>query len=521
MKGLPPEIQLLIIENLDVLDVFHLQQTCKYLYKLIEAFDHVIWRKCLQQQCTQNGLFWPSYRKHATSDEFKDACTTNLRFRNASRKWEDRSASTIPSTVEKLEFDWVPFDEFYLVPGGRFLITLHKLFFRIWSLYPSTLRNDAPKVGYTDVYYMQCPFSGIAYANVVHGTKIELLLSGTTKSVALSLNRQFVSPTAYRSDHEDQEMTSLLHLEITIEDGSDMVFSFRKSGLIQFLHGEGEDTPNLTILGDGNIVVFQTSSGITMAWDSAHHHCFGWRPEGIGDAVCDWELFSNDEFVFYVNGSGVHGFKIPPLQPITEEYVTLSSFSDNRFSSSFFIPHIRPYDITDSACIISQENCFPISDQQPVIYIIKEIEDNDDDDSTTILLHWYQFRFDSSNPGSSTLTLLDTTSLKRDCRRSLSPCRTYNVWGDQVAIVWESEDEDDSEQLHTSFYLSLSTIPSSPTPSSFSRASSPNSQGKAKENFKILPFARYPVAPDDDTVPVPLGQNDESWVDWYDFVAKD
>ncbi|RXW21868.1 hypothetical protein EST38_g4001 [Candolleomyces aberdarensis] len=489
MKGLPPEIQLLIVEILDVLDIFHLQQTCKYLYKLIEAFDHVIWRKCLQRQCTQNGLFWPSYRKHATSDEFKSACTANLRFRNTSRKWEGRSASHIPSTVEMLEFDGVPIHEFYLVPGGRFLITFHHFYFRVWSLYPSALWNGAPKVGYIDEYRMQYPFSAIAYVNVVNGSKIDLLLYWTTES-----------------DLEDQEMTSLLRLEITIKDGSDIAFSFRKLGLIQFLHDEDE----------------------------------GWRPEGVVDDVRDWELFSNNEFVFYVNGSGIHGFKIPPLQPITEEHVTLSSFSDTRLSSSFLIPHIRPYYIADSACIIGPENCSPVSDQQPVIYIIKETEDGDgDNDSNTFLLHWYQFRFNSSDPGSSTLTLLDTTSLNYDDKNSLSTRRTYYAWGDQIAIIWEGTDEDDSERPHTSFYLSLSTIPSSPSLPSSTHPSTPNSHGKKKENSKILPFARYPVAPDDDdTVPVPLGhafcphtgkaavrcwipEDDECWIDWYDFVARD
>jgi hypothetical protein len=153
-------------------------QTCKSFYKLIKAFDRAVWRKCLQRQCLQNGLFWPSYRKHTTSQEFKASCTANLRFRNATRKWEGRSAGTIPSTLKNLVFDWVPFEEFYLVPGGRFLITLHKLFFRVWSLYSSAWWNDAPEV---NVYYMREQFSSVAYANVVNGTKIQLLLYRTTK----------------------------------------------------------------------------------------------------------------------------------------------------------------------------------------------------------------------------------------------------------------------------------------------------------------------------------------------------
>jgi hypothetical protein len=201
MEGLPPEIQLLIIERLGALDIFHLQQvcivfpashrhllkysqTCKSFYKLIQAFDRVIWRKCLQLQCSQNGLFWPSYRKHATSHEFKDACTANFRFRNASRRWEGRSASTIPSALKKLLFDQVPLEEIYLVPGGRFLIILHKFFIQVWSLYPSPLWNAGPAVGLADIRFVPEPLSSVAYANVVNCTKIQLILHGTTKSVS-------------------------------------------------------------------------------------------------------------------------------------------------------------------------------------------------------------------------------------------------------------------------------------------------------------------------------------------------
>jgi hypothetical protein len=338
-------------------------------------------------------------------------------------------------------------------------------------------------------------------------------------------------------------------MELTIGDGSDVAFSFGKPVLIRFLHPEGEDTTNFTIPGDGDIVVFQAASGITMAWDTARNHCLGWRPDGLGDESRDWEvrqspflfsllgvlifaqLFSNNEFIFYVNGSGIHGFEIPPLQPITEEHIDLSSFSSNSLCSSFFIPHIRTYDIAESECIIGPETCFPISDQQPAIYIIK----GRDEGLSTFYLHWYQFRFNSSDPRSSTLTLLRTTLPNGDYESSLCPFRTYYVWGDQVAILWESEDDDGLELPHTSFYLSLFSMPRSPGPPITPRA---HAQVKAEDSLTILPFARYPMAQDDDTVPVPLGHgfcphtgkvavhcwvpdDDTSWVDWYDFVVKD
>jgi hypothetical protein len=335
-------------------------------------------------------------------------------------------------------------------------------------------------------------------------------------------------------------------MELTIGDGPDVSFSCGNP-LLQFLHREGEDMPNFTIPGDGDIVVFQTPSGITMAWDTARNHCLGWRPEGLGGEPRDWEvcqspflfallgilnfaqLFSNNEFVFYVNGSGIHGFKIPPLQAINDKHIHLSSFSGNIFSSSFSIPHIPTYDMTKSGCVIGPETRFPISDQQPAIYIIMEM----DEGLSTFYLHWYQFRFNSSDPQSSTLTLLRTISPNGDCERGLCPFSSYYVWGDQVAIVWEIEDEDNPELAHTSFYLSLSSMPLSPC-----SPTTPHAQVKEEESLAILPFARYPMSRDDDTVPIPLSHgfcqhtgkaavhcwvpdDDTSWIEWYDFVVKD
>lgn len=153
---------------------------------------------------------------------------------------------------------------------------------------------------------------------------------------------------------------------------------------------------------------------------------------------------------------------------------------------------------------------------------------------STFYLHWYQFSFNPSDPRSSTLTLLRITTPNGDYEKSLSPFRSYYLWGDQVAIVWEIEDEDDLDSLpHTSFYLSLSSMPRSPCSST-----TPHAQVKEEESLTILPFARYPMAQEDDTVPIPLGHgfclhtgkaavhcwvsdDDTSWIDWYDFVVKD
>ena len=97
--------------------------------------------------------------------------------------------------MKKLEFDWVPFEEFYLVPGGRFLITFDELFLRIWSLYPQALWDGASKVRLTSSYHMQHKLSGIAFAGVVDDTKLQILVFGTTELVTFLLNCQIPSRT--------------------------------------------------------------------------------------------------------------------------------------------------------------------------------------------------------------------------------------------------------------------------------------------------------------------------------------
>ncbi|KAJ2928247.1 hypothetical protein H1R20_g8846, partial [Candolleomyces eurysporus] len=178
-----------------------------------------------------------------------------------------------------------------------------------------------------------------------------------------------------------------------------------------------------------------------------------------------------------------------------------------------------------------------VSDQKSLVYIVKVKKDDckDDEYLDTFRLHWYQFCFNSDNPGSSTLTLLDTTSPGSDYKNGLNPHATYYTYGDQIAIIWE--DEDDTEG-HDSFYLSLFPTPNSLlSPLTSSRAGIPDSQSKEEDNFEVVPFARYPVAPDDDTVPVVLDhqfcihtgkaivhcwvpENNACWVDWYNFVEK-
>ena len=83
----------------------------------------------------------------------------------------------------------------------------------------------------------------------------------------------------------------MLYMELTIGEGPEATFSVGEPVLLRLLHPEGERTPSFTMAGDGNTVVFQTTCGVTVAWDTTRNHCFGWRPDGLGEeSFLKWEV---------------------------------------------------------------------------------------------------------------------------------------------------------------------------------------------------------------------------------------
>ncbi|KAF5342512.1 hypothetical protein D9611_001203 [Ephemerocybe angulata] len=139
MKKLPIELQTLIVKELPTRDICRLQQTCKAFYDSLESNPEV-WRECLRRQCGADVL-WSSFSGF-TPSELRRACTGTLRFKHRYRPG-GHSKPPIPRLLpynnQQSQGSDNPYPEIkaaFLVPGGRFLITVDKKWLRVWDLGP-------------------------------------------------------------------------------------------------------------------------------------------------------------------------------------------------------------------------------------------------------------------------------------------------------------------------------------------------------------------------------------------------
>ena len=130
----------------------------------VESNGLQVWRSCLDKQCEDYGLFRPTYRHLKTASDFKKACTGAGRLRKgfdyavanrcpliAAPGCTKISISLPVQSVpedEESEAQHDPWDTFYLVPGGRYLITMDDEWVCMWDL------EDAAEMHLPPVIYM-------------------------------------------------------------------------------------------------------------------------------------------------------------------------------------------------------------------------------------------------------------------------------------------------------------------------------------------------------------------------------
>ncbi|RXW22192.1 hypothetical protein EST38_g3655 [Candolleomyces aberdarensis] len=323
MRQLPKEIQLLVIGELDVLDLIHLQQTCKSFHILTER-SVTVWRRCLIRQSLQNVVFWPTYKDLSTPAEFKHACLKSLRFM---RVYENALAKgqSIPTTKTGLKFppgilrDNIA--DSYLVSGGRFLFTFEPTWLSLWDLQATDEEGRPTHL----LRKLIMDYDAIIYIGTVELNKIRIIIEarslapvGVTASVALSPQEEIqmyeVHEVTYHPTSSTFTAETLGHLSIICPRGS------------ATLHHAIE-----------NKSVFHIR-GTTLVWDVLRNEVAGWamRPlESIGIG----NLFANQGFILYIYPDGIQGVEALPLHPFEGSYVYLSSFSSTYIDSCFSLFH--------------------------------------------------------------------------------------------------------------------------------------------------------------------------------------
>ncbi|KAJ2934079.1 hypothetical protein H1R20_g2983, partial [Candolleomyces eurysporus] len=466
MQKLPSEIQLLIIDYLGALDILHLQLTCKYYHRVIEKSARNIWRNCLRQQCIENELFWPSFKDLSLASEFKDACTTSSRVvKFYETALERRDAVLRRTQITQLDFsegleddDIQDIQEIFLVPGGRFLLTLQQFkWLCVWDL---TLTRDDSQT--YNLRLQPLLRHGIdAYENlvfidaVIDSTKIRLLVkirSGIPQEVASSINL---------GESSDQDVLGYQYLQLSMSGDT---WSVQQLSHLTVIYPNGVSSlVKYNTLGDDK-VIFHANS-VTFVWDFVQNHVSMWCLEGVPQV---YDVFSFGTHMFYLGLEGIFGLERPPFEPIECNCIIVPPASTSNtltISPAFSILHQRRHENVDR--VSGPDSCNSrILNYAPIIYEITETEQQNDDNSTidvdipqprVTTIHRYRFRFNPTRPTESKLDLIESSTAHR--RPLMLNPQPYSLSNGRLAAVW-TEDYEDIQNEHwqtTSLFLSLSS----------------------------------------------------------------
>ncbi|KAJ2913047.1 hypothetical protein MD484_g7367, partial [Candolleomyces efflorescens] len=459
--------------------------TCKYYHLFIEKSARNIWRNCLRQQCIENEVFWPSFKDLSLASEFKDACTTPLQVvktYETALKRQHAALAVFPRLTdlefpEGLEGDDI--QEIFLVPGGRFLLTLQQ---SVWLCIWDMARDDSESPQEEDNLRLKLvlrhPISNaleklVFIDAVVDTSKIRLLAklrSGIPQEVASSMNLV---------DENDRDVFGYQYLEL---DASGETWVIRELGHLTVIYPD-DDTSSIKYNTFGEEKIIFHANSATFVWDFVHDHFSMWRLDDLPQIN---DVFSYDNFMFYLGIEGIFGLERPPFVPVESNCIVVPSPSTPNtdtlvISPAFSIPHQRNHENVDR--VSGPDSCnnrIRSNVNVPVIYEITETEPRDDlvniPDGTgdsaqyqprVTTIYRYRFQFDALNPSRSKLDLIEVSTVHKtgytdtaDLRQPLilNP-QPYSLSNGRLSAVWTDDYEDPEGQSWrtVSLFLSLST----------------------------------------------------------------
>ncbi|KAF5341965.1 hypothetical protein D9611_001212 [Ephemerocybe angulata] len=321
MKKLPIELQTDIVKELPTRDICRLQQTCKAFYYLIEGNSEV-WRECLRRQCGADVL-WSSFSGF-TASELRRACTGTLRFKHRYRRGNHPTPPIprfLPYNCENggLESQqsensnnpsYPGMNSTFLVPGGRFLITVEQKWLRVWDLGPPGVLHEPQGVIF---YELNCANMDpwIADAVVAGKDTVHLLIQEVHSPTTLPQSFTTIDHSEYNID--DQSRFSLFHrYEIHLRDGGQ--YSVQELGRLCVLHSSGSE---ICATQDGPIVAFAIE-GRVLIWGASDSPGKSWvaSTTTTSEDIIVKGVFCHQGYVFVVYSDGLmKGFGLAGITP--------------------------------------------------------------------------------------------------------------------------------------------------------------------------------------------------------------
>ncbi|KAF5341825.1 hypothetical protein D9611_001171 [Ephemerocybe angulata] len=313
METLPAELRVLIAKELPTRDICRLQQTCKAFYDLIED-NSELWREHLRRQCGTDVL-WSSFSGF-TASELRRACTGILRFKHRYRRGGHPKPPTPRLLPYNSEHDDLqhqqrqesdnPYPDIsatFLVPGGRFLITVDKKWLRVWDLGPPGSLSEPCEVVR---YELNCADTTPEIADVIVADK---------DTVHLLIQEYYPQPTLPQSFGIDRSeynfghgstFTLLHRLEIRLPGKGP--HSVRELGRLCVLHSRGSE---ICATQDGPIVAFGVGERV-LIWGASDSLGTSWVASATrtSQSTAGQDVFCHQGYAFVVDSHGLQGFEL-------------------------------------------------------------------------------------------------------------------------------------------------------------------------------------------------------------------
>ncbi|KAF5340047.1 hypothetical protein D9611_012392 [Ephemerocybe angulata] len=444
MRSLAPELQLEIIGELDECGIAQLEQVCKDLYDLIEGNPDA-WKGCLQRKCKHEGMIWSSFSNLSTAAEFKAACTGPKLFKRkcdqdqinpvklttpfstanadvpGSASGNERTASDEPNA-------WADLRDIYLVPGGRFLITIEGSWMKLWDLMPRTEEESL-------VLLRRQPLAFKKYLRLI---SVEV---ADTSTLHLLLCEDFPNTSSAWNTAQNRSRSVLEVFEIKFSV-SEESFSIRKLAELGVWHN-GTYPPLFTQLR--GLVALQTDRD-TLVWDYTQGGYYVWRALDEDEAIYTTSrILILEGYVIYLDYQwGFRGAKIldHTFHPLgnareidisTQQGIPNSAFSLSirytRVPKSLTKWHVTHYADGNDAIIYEQQ------DEERIF--------------NTTFFHRFSFQIDSENPQESEFVPEGRYSYKPSVKYAAPhPFNRFPSGQETAGVVWFAWDDGMTISVH-------------------------------------------------------------------------
>ncbi|KAH9477619.1 hypothetical protein JR316_0009845 [Psilocybe cubensis] len=133
---LPIDIHVYIFNFLSPSDILTMRKTCKTI--CTATFLRVVWIAALKGMCIENTVYDPSFPIEEMSiRDMERAAMGPQKWEKIVNKYTDQPTPPIHITTlseELIEYDAGRPHELFLIPGGRFLVTLLVGYLSLWDL---------------------------------------------------------------------------------------------------------------------------------------------------------------------------------------------------------------------------------------------------------------------------------------------------------------------------------------------------------------------------------------------------